>query len=806
MANVTLNYLSGFNNYYNRQVKLPQSTLVSDYEEWTVFTTKPTSFNPNDNVNTTIVVNYSQVDLDDTVELDYVIVSEDNINVASRWFVLDRSRNLSGQWTLKLRRDLISDHYQSVVTSPMFIEKAHINNIYNPLIFNKETGMGYNQIKKREELLQDETKSGWIVGYIANNATEVEVSVSSADQNYPAPPIDLETLRRLSTEGCWRASTSSGYPLYRIVGNKTTSEAYYNWSLNFYNNGGVATTSSTVTNYPSYLLNFSKVGTIDQAAANLSTQIAQRQANLVWQTKEYAQTQIGGNYLADNELATLQAMSGGTYTDEGGQTFKFTFRTSYQRNHVWTINSSAGQLYNTFIDAWDNANVGTRTTYDNTGITVYFSQQVYTLIIEDVAPGATVTVPTSVNSLNDAPYKMFCIPNDEVLVETTSQSFVNQPNVARRVAANLAVKYGSFLYDLQLLPYCPFRSIVNKDDGTIETATLGETSATVVNLDDNQPASVILWPTSSNFNFTISTVAVNCPTDSVEFKVDHETKFIRLCSPNYSGSFEFKPTSNYGIQGFEINCTYKPFSPYIHVCPLFNENGLYGGDYNDQRGLVCTGDFSLPLVTDNWIQYQINNKSYEDSFNRQIENMETTYQLNRRQATTAGIANVVTSAISGATSGGLVGSVGGGLGAGIGAGIGAVAGGIASGVGLAADLQHMEAMQREAKSYAEDMYGYNLQNIQALPYTLGKVSAFSINNKVFPFLEFYTATTEEENALRFKLTYNGFTVMVGSAISSYSSGSGDNWIQGQLVRYIGEDMDYHEATELASELHKGVYI
>ena len=64
----TLYYLSGFNNYYNRQVKKPQSTLISDYDDWIVLITPPTNFNPNDNVNTAIDVNYTT--LSDTVDLD----------------------------------------------------------------------------------------------------------------------------------------------------------------------------------------------------------------------------------------------------------------------------------------------------------------------------------------------------------------------------------------------------------------------------------------------------------------------------------------------------------------------------------------------------------------------------------------------------------------------------------------------------------------------------------------------------------------------------------------------------------------
>ena len=35
--------------------------------------------------------------------------------------------------------------------------------------------------------------------------------------------------------------------------------------------------------------------------------------------------------------------------------------------------------------------------------------------------------------------------------------------------------------------------------------------------------------------------------------------------------------------------------------------------------LVPDGDFSLPMVTDAFVEYELNNKNYQQIFNRQIE-------------------------------------------------------------------------------------------------------------------------------------------------------------------------------------------
>lgn len=78
------------------------------------------------------------------------------------------NRTREGQYELQLKRDVIADCYESIITAPVYIEKAHINNTSNPLLFNNES-LKVNQIKQEEYLLQDETKCGWVVGYVPAN-------------------------------------------------------------------------------------------------------------------------------------------------------------------------------------------------------------------------------------------------------------------------------------------------------------------------------------------------------------------------------------------------------------------------------------------------------------------------------------------------------------------------------------------------------------------------------------------------------------------------------------------------------------
>ena len=72
----------------------------------------------------------------------------------------------------------------------------------------------------------------------------------------------------------------------------------------------------------------------------------------------------------------------------------------------------------------------------------------------------------------------------------------------------------------------------------------------------------------------------------------------RLCSGNYQGIFEFNAAKSYGVEGFRVDCTFKPYNPYIHVVPKLG--GLYGSqfaEFKDARGLICGGDFSLAQLS-----------------------------------------------------------------------------------------------------------------------------------------------------------------------------------------------------------------
>ena len=296
------------------------------------------------------------------------------------------------------------------------------------------------------------------------------------------------------------------------------------------------------------------------------------------------------------------------------------------------------------------------------------------------------------------------------------------------------------------------------------------------------------------------------PDDPLIIKTSNECDLYRLCSGNYNGIFEFSVAKSYGVDEFLADCTYKPFTPYIHVTPVLKglyelPNGTPYRNIDDTRGLICGGDFSLPAVTNAWADYQLQNKNYQAIFDRQIENMDVNNKIAMEQTAWQGDAAIGSSLIGGYAAGA---KMGGPL---VGAGM-AVVGASATGVGAAKDINWLERQQQENKQYAIDMYGYQLGNIKALPNSLAKTSAITYNTRIWPFVEYYTCTDKEKEALKFKLKYNGMTIMKIDNLINYSTSVDFDrvYVKGQLISLEGIEDDSHVADAIYAEVNKGFYI
>ena len=405
----------------------------------------------------------------------------------------------------------------------------------------------------------------------------------------------------------------------------------------------------------------------------------------------------------------------------------------------------------------------------------------------------TIELKTTTAKVDSSPYYCFAIPYHSVRVIKGNETIITDPRESLLLARNIATQLGSFCYDVQLLPYFPLQSYIDSM-GRIDTTTMPDGTVAVLKSADEVARTFLFWITKPNFSFAVPDTIDY----STEPKIQNETQFCRLNSPNYSASFDFSVAKNKGVTYWQVDCSYKPYQPYIHVAP--NWGGLYGSDFNDARGLICTGDFSIDLMTDKWQEYQIQNKNYNEIFNRQIQSLDLQQSIAKRQEIFGAVAGSLSGAMSGATTGALAGGL-----------PGAIAGGVAglgiSAVGGVMDVIDNQKLRDDARSSQFDMFNYQLGNVKALPNTLTKVSTYNINNKIYTFYEIYEDNTEEIEALRQQLKWRGYNLGIIGQLSDFQVEG--KYFKGKLIRLEENPNialgDSHLIENFNSELQQGIY-
>lgn len=802
-------YFLNYNNYYNRQVKNDGDDL-SAYEPYIIDSLLNTNFNPNDGITTTHITG----SWDYNITPDYLLVFETGTSTPpiSRWFVIESVRTRMGQYQLSLVRDVISENYNSVLNSPCYIEKGWVPNT-DPAVFNSE-GVLVNQIKKNETKLYDYTGIPWIVGYWDAAAT----NQSFDDAFYIQPDLSVENYTDLPFYA-YLSGTGSlplNFPIYYdayedyYISMKASASSYGStsvWDLyptlaesSAYERSNYQPSSSIRLSGMAFInerLRFDNVWNTDGEilCAKVREASAHFSSDLGWFSKE--------NY---RQLQNLNGKIVYVTSVDKYYTININFAKSEEVEFAVGANTQIASIFSNLYDDTYYFSGTVDGSKNTLSVNALLAQYTYTLSeVSDATYAATI--PNEHRKLIDAPYDMFFMPYGKFTgIGTGGKTVVCDEFDAFAIANIIARKFANnnvkFCYDLQLLPYCPFveGGIFRKDNNDVWDLTALEEGKdfNFVNNSAVNPTDIkgiMFWATKSNFTFNI-----NQTIEIEDYKITNECDMWRLCSPNYNGVFEFNAAKNGGVQFFNVDCSYKPYSPYIHMNPNFSN--LYGADYNDARGLICGGDFSLTIVNDLWESYQLQNKNYEKTFQRQIDNMEVQHDIIRTQEKWGIGTGVAQGAVSGAMTGAMSGNP-------LVAAGGAVVGGAASLAGGLADVSLNEKLRDEAKSYATDLYNYNLDNIKALPSSLAKVSAINFNNKIIPFLEYYSCTKEEREAIRNKIKYNGMTIMRVGTIKDYLKEGEETYIKAKLIRWISNtniSEDFHHINYIAAELNKGVFI
>ena len=798
-------YILNYNNYYNRLVKKEAS--LEDYQPYVIYELLNTNFNPNDGVDTQHIIGTGEYD----GKGDYILVANEYSEIVSRWFVIETKRTRAGQWLLDLKRDVVVDYYNIIASSPMYIEKGYVGND-NPLVYNSEN-VTFNQIKKGEYLLKNELNTPWIVAYLSRfngdgeyNTFEGSFKLEPQEADYELESLDDYQYSKYTSANPYvytdditfyieHRSSADGYlspnAIYKFG---LTKDGYKN---EFSRNASDSLMFSNA-RYPSYKTETERKTAYDECYARyLTYNSIDSESNLPVNTYSKVGTFEGYKTLF-NESGKVIKVGNDYY-----MVVSHASNSIYDFNNATNLGSSAGSfgeyVYNRLVNSntaiWStplanpNKNTWVEKPFTNSGIYLSFKKLDRGTINYNFSYSYNVTRQT--------PYEIIVAPLNNLTLtyetvsggQTATKTIQHSGEVALQWFLNLGEKHtAGLVYDIQIVPYCP---VYDADLTSFDTVSCYFSD----NVDDKLAVAIKIPEASFTRLYPIPT---DLPID-LDYKISVNCDLYRLCSPNGVGDFDFSVAKNNGLNGFEVDCTLIPYNPYIKINPLFDTNGLYGGDYNDYRGLICKGDFSLPVTTDQWETYELQNKNYQAIFDRETATLEIQNKWARAEAWT----NIGTGTLAGAAGGALAGSM---VQPGVGTVVGAVGGAVASATGGVIDAIKLNQMQEEMMSARHDQFQLNLQTIRARPNTLTRTTAYNINNKYFPYIEYYTCTDVEKEAFRYKMKYDGMTVSAIGNLENYLHPRDMTFIKGRLIRLEGIDEDYHVAQEIVNELNRGVYI
>ena len=817
-------YFLQYNNYFNRQTK-PHRTITSWFLPYQIGSTVGVQlFNYGDGVDTTQVVNTTNWTNEYRVP-DYCVVENQTDGSRQYWYVTEWKYLRKGQYEATLKRDVLSENYDLITTAPMLIKKGTVISPNDPAMYNIE-GQAYNQIKSDEIPLYDATGCPWIVGYVPLNAFETDKEISK--NIYVEPSFTYNTLEDFRSDFPYDVNMTPNtrtiirrydrYPIYNIRANIRYSISGAVCAANVsFNSIGVLTYDINATKERVNLISWDAYGGVgvngfySKKGTTLSDSFTAFRSDKGYTMTTTEASKLVRDVVNSYTSTTLKQIDNSIYNvypqnEAADATLKSilyksvkigdkTYNIFPSNKLIWkeqVVPASTFQLLSTNL----NDNILVNKNNNNSYIvTLKYYEAGYTLVESTQTIKTTMPGKDKMIQLRKDPYAMFCIPYGTVKLRKDGVDQLTTVKDAALIATGISTSAGdATVLDVQLLPYCPIREIVVDDEeGVVDYSSL--TRAAQVQDIKNEADAVIskmFWCTDNSFSFQIP---LKLEVD--DYKIENETTTYRLCSPNYNGLFEFNLAKNGGLDWIEVNCSYKPQTPYIQLNPnfkkLYGQNataGLSAGDYNDQRGLICGGDFSLPNVSDAWANYQMQNKNYQNIFDREIQSMEIS---NKYQRVSDWMNLVSGTAKSGMAIGSLSNPVAGGISAGIN-----LATGIASNI-------MSDKLRDEQLNLKKDLFNYNLQNVQALPQSVSKTAAFNINSKYVPFLEKYTCTEEEKNALRDKLKWQGMTVMRTGQIQDYVWDD-DTYIEAMPLRLNNLGEDTHTAQAIAQELNMGTYI
>lgn len=817
-------YFYKFNNYYNRIIKRYEN--IEDYGD-PIASQLNCNFVHGDGVNASFTLNKG-LNLNDTP--DYCVVSDYNGNI-SRWYVINSFKSRSGQDLLTLRRDLIADFYDDVVSySPCLIRKGYVPQT-NPFIFNDE-GVKYNKQKESEILIKDNSECSYIIGFISNNASAqatVNGTVKSTDYDYYYPTLADFTYKNY-VEGAGNNHTESKR---QINNNSPQTRIYYSVTfsgkskkgenLNDYKRNYELIFRSTGIGKPSYYTSI--YGTSVYNGFYYNTNAYSNSVRLI-SSFPYGGSNNEINYLQNNfpnalfsnlnfsslQNAGLKALEisdslsdlsqfNGKKVKIGNVIYKVSLGYENTTNRVVTYNndpySQNGQAFQSITTHFNN-NRPTYSQLSSGNYDLYYDGSYYTFYRGDFKVMATtqdvyliftesqedihtaVDGPNARTHLIEQPYDMFMLINEDgVNYKVGTTPYVSNHDVNINIAQAICQSYGSASYDIQIVPFNPIQGTILAD-GTLNF--YGFDTHEIYNSSNQVIGHYVMCP-SADLKLLLDKDELKFNPEN--YKLDYNTKQYRLCSPNQETVFDFSPAMNMGIDTWQVTANYRPYSSYIKIQPTWN--WLYGvNQYNgltDFRGLVYNSTLCITQLNDNYANYVANNKNFQQLFDNQINTLtkQNAVQINAMEET-LGWRSYTGMPLSS----------------------------VARVIGGYKDIEMQKELNNIALSKMQTDFNYQMDNIQSMPHTIKKLTQINGDTRIFPYIEVYSATEDEIRSFNNKIKYTGMTIMTTGKINDFLQVGEETFIQASLIRLdtsrSEESANNQIAIEIANELDKGVYI
>lgn len=726
---------------------------------------------------------------------NYLLIVNNNFTIHSRWYVVESGYAMKGQYQITLRRDLIADHLDKVVNTKCMINRGWLltgdKRLYKP------EGFQFNQVKTAQISLGNsgadtiDTPQA-VVAYLAKNRQQ---------------PIELQ-LTPSKFPVSYSANTLQDWSGYVYVTQQQKQYVAFRYN-------------ATVMKYTAPVV-FDKF--YWGSTAGPVKDIFGPSAGQYWATTQPVDAtelmkDLGGDeFIASLDSLSFAAYPGGTNLDSYDNKYFYEQATGkYYLIHVnrqqkileenyETVN--IGSLYTKCYTAFNNVSyLSPMNTSSTSGdwfqIKKYYTYETLELeLVGSSSDSSKVTIPINMCPTSNTSYDIITIPCGKwtYMQNPTSFPMVNSTAIAQELAAQLGKQDSSLVYDVQLMPYMPQGSYTFVG-GQFLFTQFPNTENTVYNVNIEDSTGLLrtfisaVQTADSSFEVYPIGATVKAPSDPVDFKVARETTLYRLCSPTYDSLYDFNPYDNNGLAEMRAYMTLKPYNPYLLIQPVFNESGLYGGNYQDNRGLICS-NFSMTRTSDRFLQYELNNANYKQIFSRNIESLNKQKGWAETEALWTGGAATMSGIATGAMGGSKFG-IGG-------AAVGGTVGGTVAGIGANVDRSITSDRAQEQIALSSDMHYLNIGNIQALPDALTKVGAFTIRTAKQPFLEVYRATTEEQEALRKYIAEQGMTYGDIDVMQTVIDNTPTNGYVSGYAIYMDADFDAHEFNELNNELQIGV--